>query len=94
MRRFRRQLIGFAWFVFVLMFVSVMIGVAFSLTGYVYEYIHWRPPVLLTHIINALLGLLIAGMLVGTVGKVARSRGWLPEMQVFGPIMDALEKIT
>ena len=94
MKRFRQRLIGFAWFVFVLMFVSLMIAVAFSLTGYVYDFIHWQPPALLAHIINALLGLLITGMMVGTVGRVARSKGWLPEMQVFGPIIDALEKIA
>ena len=94
MRRFRQRLVGFAWFVFVLLFVSSMIAVAFSLTGYIYEFIHWQPPALLAHIINALVGLLITGIMVGTVGKVARSKGWLPEMQVFRPIIDALEKIA
>jgi signal transduction histidine kinase len=94
MKSFRQRLVGFAWFVFVLTFVSIMIAVAFSLTGYIYKFIQWQPPAMLAHIINALLGLLITGLMVGTVGKIARSRGWLPEMQVFGPIIDALEKIA
>jgi hypothetical protein len=28
------------------------------------------------------------------VAKVARSRGWVPELHVFGPIIEALEKIA
>lgn len=33
-------------------------------------------------------------MLVGSVSKVARSKGWIPEVKVFGPIINALEKIA
>jgi two-component system, OmpR family, phosphate regulon sensor histidine kinase PhoR len=94
MKKHRQRLIGFAWFIFVLIFVSSMIAVAFFLTGYVYKIIHWQPPVLLTQIINTLLGLLLTGTMVGIGGKFARSRGWIPEMRVFGPIIEALEKIA
>jgi two-component system, OmpR family, phosphate regulon sensor histidine kinase PhoR len=94
MNRSRQRLLGFAWFIFVLSFVSGMIAVAFFMTGYFYKIIHWQPPVLLHQIINTLLGLLLAGITVGIVSKVARKRGWIPEMQVFGPIMEALEKIA
>jgi signal transduction histidine kinase len=41
-----------------------------------------------------MLGLFLTGMLIGTAGKVARSRGWIPEMNVFAPILDALERIA
>ncbi len=94
MKRTDRRLIGFAWFVFVLIFVSSMLAVAFFLTGYIYKILHWQPPILLVQIINTLLGLLLTGMMVEIVGKFARSRGWIPEMQVFGPIIEALEKIA
>ena len=94
MKRTNRRLIGFVWFIFVLVFVSSMIAVAFFLTGYLYKIINWQPPTLLIQIINTLLGLLLTGMMVGIVGKFARSRGWIPEMQVFGPIIEALEKIA
>ena len=94
MRRGRSRLIGYAWFVFVLIFVSGMIAVAFFLTDYLYKIIHWHPSALFTQIANSLLGLLLTGTMVGTVGKFARSRGWIPEMNVFRPIIEALEKIA
>jgi len=90
----RQRLIGFAWFIFVLIFISSMITVAFFVTDYVYKLIHWNPPILLTQIINMLLGLLLTGTMVGTAGKVARARGWAPEMNLFTPILDALERIA
>jgi two-component system, OmpR family, phosphate regulon sensor histidine kinase PhoR len=90
----RQRLQAFAWFIFVLIFVSGMIAVAFFLTAYVYEFVHWHPSTLLTQIINTLLGLLFTGIAVGTIGKFARSRGWLPEMKMFGPIIEAMDKIA
>lgn len=94
MRSPRQKFIGFAWFIFVLIFVSSMITVAFFVTGYAYNALHWNPPILLTQVINTLLGLLLTGTMVGTAGKVARARGWIPEMNVFAPIVEALEKIA
>jgi two-component system, OmpR family, phosphate regulon sensor histidine kinase PhoR len=93
-RRVNRRVIGFAWFIFVLIFVSGMIAVAFLLTGYIYKIANWHPASLLTQIVNTLLGLLFAGTMVGIVGKFARARGWVPEMNVFLPIIDALERIA
>jgi len=90
----RQQLQGVAWFIFVLIFVSGMIAVAFFLTGYVYKLINWHPSALLTQVANTLLGLLLTGIIAGTVGKVARSRGWIPEMRAFAAIIEALEKIS
>lgn len=94
MRKVNPRLLGFAWFIFVLIFVSGMIAVAFFLTGYLYKIINWHPSPLLTQIVNTLLGLLFTGTMVGTVGKFAQSRGWIPERNVFRPIIEALEKIA
>lgn len=94
MRRERQRLIGFAWFIFVLIFISSMIAAAFLLTDYLYKFVNWRPSLLLTQIINTLLGLLLTGAMIGVVSKFARSRGWMPEMNVFAPILDALERIA
>ncbi|HSB02216.1 MAG TPA: HAMP domain-containing sensor histidine kinase [Anaerolineales bacterium] len=93
-RKVHPRLLGFAWFVFVLVFVSSMIAAAFFLTGYLYQTIHWHPSALLTQIVNTLLGLLLTGAIAGMLGKFARSRGWIPEMNVFRPIIEALEKIA
>jgi signal transduction histidine kinase len=94
MKRAKQWLIGFAWLILVLIFVSGMIAVAFFLTSYIYKVVHWQPPAVLAQVLNALLGLLLTGLLVSGMSKVARARGWIPEMRVFGPIIEALEKIA
>jgi signal transduction histidine kinase len=95
MRTTKQKLLGFAWFVFVLVFVSSMIALAFFLTQYLYALIQWQPPAVLAQVANTLLGLLLTGTLVGIVSRYARKRGhWIPEMQVFGPILAALETIA
>ena len=93
-RSLRQRVVGFLWFIFVLIFISGMIVIAFFLTGYLYKIVNWHLPVLLIQIINTLLGLLFTGTMIGTMGKAARSRGWFPEMNVFAPVLDALERIT
>src|SRR5437867_8832560 len=93
-RKINPRLLGFAWFVFVLVFLSSMLTVAFFLTGYLYKITNWHPAILLTQIVNTLLGLLLTGTMVGMVGKFARSRGWMPQVNVFRPIIEALEKIA
>jgi two-component system, OmpR family, phosphate regulon sensor histidine kinase PhoR len=94
MRTTRQRFVGIAWFIIILVFVSGMIAAAFFLTGYFYRITHWYLPPLLTQIVNALLGLLFTGTIIGMFQKVARSRGWFPEMNVFQPIIEALEKIA
>jgi two-component system phosphate regulon sensor histidine kinase PhoR len=49
---------------------------------------------LAVQIINTLLGLLFAGLLFGLITRIARSRGWFPEMRSFAPVIEALEKIA
>lgn len=90
----RQRLFGFAWFIFVLLFVSSMITIAFFLTAYLYKIMDLQPPTVLIQIVNSLLGLLFTGTMIGIVSKIARSRGWTPEMNVFAPVLDALERIA
>jgi len=90
----KQRFFGFLWFLFVLTFVSIMVTVAFLLTGYAYTLFHWQAPPLLIQILNTLLGLFFAGLLFGVFGKFARGRGWFPEMNIFAPILDALEQIA
>jgi two-component system phosphate regulon sensor histidine kinase PhoR len=94
MRKAHPRLIGFAWFIFVLCLVNGMLAVSFILTSYVFKVIQWQPPVILAQIINTFLGLLLVGTIIGFVGRFARKRGWIPEMNVFAPIIDALERIA
>lgn len=94
MKRVNPRLLGFAWFIFVLVFITAMFTVSFFLTAYLYKVTNLNPPALLVQIINSLLGLLFTGLIIGGVGKFARTKGWIPEMNVFRPILEALEKIT
>lgn len=94
MKKFKQWLLGFAWIIFVLVFISSMIVTSFFLTAYIYRILNLQPPVLLIQVVNALLGLVLAGLIFGSVSSVARSRGWIPEMKVFGPIIEALDKIA
>lgn len=92
--KINRRLLGFAWFIFVLVFVSSMVAAAFFLTRYLYNIIDWHPSALLAQVITTLLGLLFTGLMIGGIGQLARKRGWIPEMNVFRPIIEALEKIA
>lgn len=94
MSRTKQKLAGFAWFIFVLALVTGMFTLAFFITSYLYQITGLRPPLLLSEFINSLLGLILTGTIVGGIGKVARTRGWIPEMNVFGPIIEALERIA
>jgi two-component system, OmpR family, phosphate regulon sensor histidine kinase PhoR len=94
MSRRRQKLVGIAWFIFVLFLVSGMIAAAFYLTGFIYRALDINPAPLLAQIVDTLLGLLFTGLLLGAIGKIARTRGWVPEMNMFAPIIDALERIS
>ncbi len=93
-KKARQRLIGFAWFIFVLVLVAGMFTVAFFLTSYLYKIMSFRPPLLVSEFINTLLGLLFTGLIVGGISKLARAQGWMPEMNVFAPILDAMERIA
>lgn len=94
MNRRKQKLIGVGWFILVLILISTMIAAAYYLTGYIYQAIGLHPMPLAIQIVNTLLGLLFTGLLIGALGRIARSRGWVPEMNVFAPIIDALERIA
>lgn len=94
LRKLNPRLVGFAWFVFVILLVALMFSLAFFLTGYLYKVLNFTPPLLVAEFVNSLLGLLFTGLVVGVIGKLARNMGWMPEMNVFAPIIDALERIA
>ena len=93
-RKINPRFLGFMWFIFVLAFVTSMFTVSFFLTAYIYKITNLNPPAPVIQVINSLLGLLLTGLMIGGVSKVARSKGWMPEMNVFRPIIEALERIA
>jgi len=94
MKNIRQRLVGFIWFIFVLAFIGGMVAASFFLTAYLYKIVNLTPPLWLAQIVNALLGLLLTGVLVGIASRIGRSRGWIPEMDMFQPVLEALEKIA
>jgi signal transduction histidine kinase len=94
MRRKHSKLVGIAWFLFVFLFLVGMFTASYYLTAFVLKAANLSPPAFLVQVFNSLLGLVLAGILIGSAGKIARSRGWIPEQNVFRPIIEALEKIA
>ena len=92
MRRDHPKFWGFAWFVLALALVASMFSLAYFITNYFYEVINFQPPLLIAEFMNSILGLVFTGFIVGGIGKVARARGWTPEMNLFAPIVEALER--
>lgn len=78
----------------VLIFVSIMFTIAFLLTGWVYKVIGWTPPVLPVQIINSLGGLVFTGLAIGGLTHIFKSKIAAQEMKLFGPIIEALERIA
>ena len=94
MRNINRRWLNLAWVMFVLVFLSGMFTVSFILTAYLYTLTHLNPPAWLIQVINSLLGLVFTGLLIGGASGVARTRGWMPEMNLFGPIIAAMQQIA
>ena len=94
MNKRTQRFYGFTWFVFVIALVGLMFSVAFFLTNYFYGITNLQPPLLIAEFINSLLGLTFTGLIVGGIGKISRTRGWMLRMNVFEPILDALERIA
>ena len=94
MKQTNRRLVGTLWMIAVLCFVTVMFIASYFLTGYVYLRLRLELPPLLIQILNSLLGLLLTGLSIGYVTHFARKKGWIPEMNVFGPIIEAMQKIA
>ncbi len=93
-RRFHPRVYGAAWFLFVLVFITAMFTLSFFLTGMIYARVHYYPGLWAAEMVNFLVGLLLTGTIIGLVGNLARSRGWIPEMNVFRPIIEAVERIA
>jgi len=94
MKRANRKLITIAWTILVLVFVTSMLTASFFLTADIYRIFNLNVPTLVVQIVNTLLGLFFTGVMIGCASSFARSRGWAPEMNLFGPIIEAMQKIA
>ncbi len=88
------KLIAVVWGIFVLLSLSGMFIITFYLTAYIYTLTRLNPPRLFVQLVNSLLGLVLMGLFISGIARFARSKGWMPEMNVFAPIIDAIQRIT
>ncbi len=88
------RLKGFLWFLFVLLFLTVMFSVVFFLTAWIYKTVGLALPPVVIQAINSVGGLLLAGGAIATIARFFRPKIRAGEMAVFGPIIEALERIA
>jgi signal transduction histidine kinase len=93
-KKINPKLLGIAWVIILLVFVTGMLIASFFLTAYVYHIANLNPPTLVVQIVNTLLGLFFTGLFIGCGSAIARSKGWAPEMNLFVPIIDAMQRIA
>ena len=79
MKRLYPRWIGFAWLIFVLVFVSLMFAASFFLTNFFYKIVNLNPALWQTQVINSLLGLIFTVLVASVVGNFVRARGWITE---------------
>jgi two-component system, OmpR family, phosphate regulon sensor histidine kinase PhoR len=77
--------IGVVWLIFGLTMV-----VAFFITAFLFGRVGWQPPALAAQIINSLLGFLLLGGLMFSVGRFFRQK----QHQWFRPLLEAPDRIA
>ncbi|MCL4395574.1 MAG: HAMP domain-containing histidine kinase [Chloroflexi bacterium] len=90
----RGRLVSLAWIAGMLALLTVTFSAAYFLTSSVYAAVRLNPPGWLAQVVNSMLGLVFTGVLIGNAARYARTKGWAPEMNVFSPIIEALDKIA
>jgi two-component system, OmpR family, phosphate regulon sensor histidine kinase PhoR len=75
-------------------FLIGMMSAAFFLTALMYKRIGYFPSDLLMQIINLLLGLVFGFLVLYAIGTLAKSKHSALSIGVFGPIIDAMERIA
>ena len=88
------RLQGILWFIFIMCCLTVMFIVVFFGTAWIYKAVGHTPPVLLVQLINSLGGICSFGLIITSVTRLFRSKQIVGEMRVYGPIIDALERIA
>jgi two-component system, OmpR family, phosphate regulon sensor histidine kinase PhoR len=80
--------------IFTLLLLAVMFVAGFFLMNYVYRLIDLHPAPWLAQLIDSFVGLILLFLAVYVSLSIARAWGWMPERNVFKPIIEALEQIA
>ncbi|MBX3081332.1 MAG: two-component sensor histidine kinase [Anaerolineae bacterium] len=82
-------------FVCALLFLlGTMVATVYAVTSILFRWFGLQPAALITQIINTLLGVILFGLVIGTIGRVYRPRQWQDRIGVFAPIIEAMQRIA
>lgn len=82
------------WFCCVIVFLTFSFSLSFFLTGWIYNLTGLNLPPLVVQVLNAFAGLFLFGVTISLLSRFFRAAQIAGEMKVFGPIIEALEKIA
>ena len=77
-----------------LVFLSFNFSIAFVLTNWIYGLIGQTPSPLVVQIVNSIVGITFAMLTIGLFARAFRSRIVEGESRLYGPIIEALERIA
>ena len=77
-----------------LIFWMAVFAAGFFLTSFIFDKLAYHPPALLATIINSFAGLFIGVLVLFIWGYFFRSKHLTQQMGVFGPIIEAIERIA
>lgn len=90
----RQKWLGVLWMLAVLAALALAFSAAYFLTSFIYRSIGLHLPDWPTQVINSVLGLVLLGLVAGGASRVFRSRQIDTQMGVFGPLIEAMERIA
>lgn len=76
------------------LFLAVILIATYFLTSFFYEKIGWHPSMIVTQLINSLLGLYFSTLILIGLGKTFQPKQKIIEKSLIKPILTALEKIS
>jgi signal transduction histidine kinase len=90
----RQRFQGFLWFCTALLGLAGLFTVAFFVTSWIYNLLELTPPLLVIQLVNSFGGMFLFGLAIAIITRVLRPRIIAGEMKVYGPIIEALERIA
>jgi two-component system phosphate regulon sensor histidine kinase PhoR len=85
---------AFIWFISVILYLTFTFSISFFLTGWIYNLTGLTPPALVVELINSFGGLFFFGWTIVLLSRFFRGWQVAGEMKIYGPIIEALEKIA
>jgi len=90
MRQQRSKWDNFFWVVFIFILTTVNFAVAYYLTNFLYQSLHFQPGQVIVQIINSFLGLIFTGLIIRLFSRYFMQR----QFNTFQPLIDAMERIS